>query len=187
MSEKKATTLVLSELEQGIPALSQALGKVMAECCAVCLDNQNHSRGLIFKVALDKDGKEAQDFIIQDWVVVTEDLKRCWRDLNEATELAASGIAILLILKLTEFTTVERAVKTTGIDYWLGKKEDAGRNIFKRHARLEISGLLSGTESQIRSRVRYKLKQAQQSDYSMLPAFIIVVEFSNLLARVVRK
>jgi hypothetical protein len=187
MSEKEATELVLSELEKGVPALTPTLGKVMAECCAVCLDDQKHSKGVIFKVASDKEGKQAQDFVIQDWEIVTENLKRCWRDLNEATELAASGIAILLIIQLTEFTTVERAVRTTGIDYWLGTKEDAGQNIFSRHARLEISGLLSGTESQIRSRVRYKLKQAQQSDYSMLPAFIVVVEFGNPLARVVKK
>lgn len=35
--------LLLTELAQGLPAITPSFGAVLAEACAVCLEKQNHS------------------------------------------------------------------------------------------------------------------------------------------------
>lgn len=87
-------------------------------------------------------------------------------------------IAILLAIKKTGYSTVERSIKGTGFDYWLGEAKNTEELPFQRKARLEISGIRSGNEYQVNRRVNMKLMQTNRSDNIGLPAYIIVVEFS---------
>jgi hypothetical protein len=103
--------------------------------------------------------------------------------MPEATERGASAIAFLLMLQLTDYTVIERSRKGTGFDYWLGHKDDM---IFQRAARLEISGILSGTAQTVDTRVAQKKKQTRRSD-GALPAYIVVVEFGAPTAKVVQR
>jgi hypothetical protein len=104
-------------------------------------------------------------------------------DWEEAIEMGACGIAILLLRDHTGLT-VQRAFKGGGFDYWLGIADD---NLpFQNLARLDVSGVLHGDESRIKARVKEKLEQIKPSDGS-LSAYIVVVEFSRPLARVVKK
>jgi hypothetical protein len=114
---------------------------------------------------------------------------RCsWNDKEEATEFGACAIAILVILDLTDYTVISRAAKGGGFDYWLGKEEnDEELPSYQNKARLEVSGILRGNDSDIQSRVRKKLKQVEPSDDTTLPAYIVVVEFSKPLSLVVKK
>jgi len=117
-------------------------------------------------------------------------MRRSWADLQEATEYGAVAIAILLIVKYTEYTIIERAVKGTGFDYWLLEEslytED---EIFPLgSARLEVSGIIHAEkETEILARVREKIRQTNVSDDTRLPALIVVVEFSRPAAHMVRK
>ena len=77
---------------------------------------------------------------------------------------------------------MERSRKGTGFDYWLGKKE-LDNTLLQDKARLEVSGIRKGNESLIDSRIKLKMKQTERSDNG-LRAVIIVVEFSNPLAKV---
>ena len=187
MSSVTAKELVLSKLAEGIPALSPAVGKTMAEACAVCLDNQKHKKGVELNVELREDTSSTHTFTLKDWEDVTDLLKRCWNDLPYTTEQAAYGIAILLICELTEFTAIERAKKGTGFDYWLGKKEFEEDLPFKREARLEVSGILLGSKALLENRMKIKLKQTIPSDGTALPAYTVVVEFSQPISQVVKK
>jgi hypothetical protein len=89
---------------------------------------------------------------------------------------------------MTGYTVVQRAVKGTGIDYWLGEEDVLP---FQNMARLEISGILHGEASDVQQRVKEKINQTRRSDMTIsgnpLPAFIVVVEFSQPLAQVVRR
>jgi hypothetical protein len=58
--------------------------------------------------------------------------------------------------------------------------------IFQDKARLEVSGILEGSDSLIRSRVRQKKDQTKVSD-GQLPAYVIVVEYSKPVTQVVRR
>jgi len=109
-------------------------------------------------------------------------VENSWNDLEEATEKGAAGIAILVILELTEYTILRRAEKDTGIDYWLAYQrdvKDVGENVLKHAARLEVSGILEqNPNNTIRRRVKRKLEQSKFSDKTRLPAYVLVAEFS---------
>jgi len=111
---------------------------------------------------------------------------RCYNDEEFATELGAYGVAFLLILDLTDYTIIKRSRRGTGFDYWLGKAENGEELPFQNKERLEVSGIRSGDNSRVKSRVNKKLKQVQASNATALPAFIVVVEFSAPLSQMVR-
>jgi len=81
------------------------------------------------------------------------------------------------------YEVIQRSRKGTGFDYWMG---DESALPFQNKARLEISGIRKGGESDIKTRVKQKLKQTNQSD-GKLPAYVIVIEFGRPVAEVRRK
>ncbi len=116
--------------------------------------------------------------------------KRSWRQRQRLGEWAAEGIAFLMIEEFTPFTVVDqseidtRASQGTGIDYYLGAKEDLNcedADDFPEHlARLEVSGILRPSASNtLKARVSRKIERSKQSDSDGTPAFIIVVEFES--------
>ncbi len=106
--------------------------------------------------------------------VVDDQLQRTYADQQEATEHAAECMAIMLALKLTKYTVVERSVKGTGIDYWLGEPDDI---LFQSKARLEVSGTFDGDEKELEKRFNSKCKQTKRSDGTALPAYVSVTAF----------
>ncbi len=166
-------TINVNEICDGLPGITPISGKHLFEACVVCLTRQNHSfEGTKLAVSFDK-----QFEMTMTWDnIFNEQLDRTWKDQEYTTEHGAVCLAILTALKLTDFTVIERAVKKTGIDYWLGKKGDL---LFQIKARLEISGIFNGSENEIYCRYNFKIKQTKQSDKSQLPAFIGIVEFNK--------
>jgi hypothetical protein len=179
MISHNGNRLDLNNLGHGLPAITPNLGKAFAEAGAVCLEDQGHTMGVAIAVIGD-----FNDSFQLYWPQVDDRMRRCHNDPQEATEWGACGIAILLIRILTSFTIIERSFKGTGIDYWLGHEDDDLP--FQNKARLEISGIRNGSNSEINSRVRQKLSQTTPSDGS-LPAFVVVVEFGNPLSKVKKK
>jgi hypothetical protein len=116
---------------------------------------------------------------------IDEQARRSWNDTQEMTEYGACGVAVLLVLKFTEYTVIERSKKGTGFDYWLGFKNS--ELPFQNSARLEISGILKGDKVAFNSRVNQKLKQTFPTDNTKLPAYVVVVEFSEPKAKMVTK
>jgi hypothetical protein len=115
-------------------------------------------------------------------------MRRSWRDLEYTTEHAACGVALLLILDLTEYTVISRSQKGTGFDYWIGTEDESEDEppSFENKVRLEVSGIRSGDYRDIQTRVNQKSRRLSCFPNS-LPAYIIVVEFSMPLSRVVEK
>ena len=104
--------------------------------------------------------------------------------MQDATEYGAYGISFILIRQLTPFTIIERARKGPGFDYWLGYEDDI---LFQKKARLEVSGILRGTDAEINSRSKQKLAQTAPSDGMGLHAYIVIVEFNQPTSKVVTK
>jgi hypothetical protein len=174
--------LNLQSLHQGLPAITPAFGAAIAEAGAICLTGEAHESGVILEVK----GEFSTRFQL-DWQPVTEQAQRCWNDEEYTTEQAAYGIAFLLILQLTKLTVIERSRKGTGFDYWLGSQDSTRILPFQRMARLEVSGIRKGNQSQINARVKQKTEQTGASDAEGLPAYIIVVEFSRPISVVSAK
>jgi hypothetical protein len=169
--------LNLHSLTQGLPAITPAFGSAIAEAGAICLTDAAHETGVILEI----EGDFSATFQL-DWHPVTDQIQRCWNDEEYTTEQAAYGIAFLLILQLTNLTVIERSRKGTGFDYWLGIQDPFATLPFQKMARLEVSGIRKGNQSQINARVKQKTEQTRPSDTQGLPAYIIVVEFSRPIA-----
>ncbi len=169
---------MLQDLVAGLPAITSAFGACLAEAAAICLEKSGHKCGVELLVTGDLIG-----YFKLYWPKVTDQMRRCWNDYEVTTEQGAYAIAFLIIRELTNFTIIERSFKGTGIDYWLGDKNDL---FFRRKTRLEVSGIRKGNQSTIKNRLNIKLKQTTRS-HSLLPVHIIIVEFSRPTAQVVLK
>lgn len=169
-------TLDLTEIMEGLPGLSKVSGTHLYESCVVCLTRHNHNHtgtGLY----LYGDSEINCNLVWEN--IFDDQLNRTWADQFYATEHAAVCLAILLALKLTDFTIIEKSARKNGFDYWLGKNGDI---LFQRKARLEISGIFNGSAKDLDKRYKVKVKQTNQSDSLNLPAYVGIVEFSNPIA-----
>jgi hypothetical protein len=160
-----------------MPGLTPACGTMLAECAAVCLEDRAHLRG----TRLHTSGHSICDYQLE-WGPVDDQQRRCYKDLQEATERGATAIAILVLKELTDLVVIERSKKGPGFDYWIGKDDD-DLLPFANKARLEVSGILDGTTSEINTRIKQKRQQISPSD-GAAPGYIAVVEFSRPLAHV---
>ena len=163
--------LDLSVLEQGMPGISRNWGSFLAEGSAVCLEHHSHPKGVCLRVT----GSFNTSLGIQWATVVTEQVINSWNDKQELVEYGACGVAILAVLKLADYKVIRRARKGTRVDYWLANTESTMP--FQEAARLEVSGILQGNETDVARRVRQKTSRTQLSPNS-LPAYVVVVEFS---------
>jgi hypothetical protein len=168
-------------LKTGEFGLTNAGGTLLAEAAAFCLHHHRHVAPVVFTISGD-----ASKSGVLVWDAVTKPHTSTYADLPEATAWGACGIAILVATRLTGIPFVQRSVKGTGVDYWLGDdSEDHG--LFQRKARLEVSGILEGREAEIRRRLKRKLAQTTPSDSTSLPAYVAIVEFSAPQSRFVKK
>lgn len=171
----------INELEDGLPGVSPRVGARHSEACLVCFASQKHASGIEMEIQGAFDSR-----VVLNWNgEVTEQISKSW-DEREATDAGACGIAFLLILRLTEFTVIERSRIGTGFDYFLGK---ANAVLFDTPtARLEVSGIRQAKrKSEITRRVKEKLNQTDVSDAMALPAYVVVVEFGKPISHVVLK
>jgi hypothetical protein len=167
----------LQEIKKNIPGLTETIGEYLYEACVVCLKRQNHdNKNTILKVK----GDFQSDYILTWDDLYNSSIERAWKDQNVATESGAICISILLLLKLTDFTIIERSAGKNGFDYWLGFKNDP---LFQKKGRLEISGLFSKNEKEVDKRYKIKEEQTKRSDNLKIPAFIGIVEFSIPMAK----
>ena len=162
----------------GLPALDVHTGRHYANAAAVCFEDQKHLQGVELKVK----GVEDRAYHLR-WPVVTEQTLRTHHDLQDATFHGAYAVAIMLAMEITGYTVVQQARKGSGVDYWLGANDS---DLFVG-ARLEVSGILSGDESTIKSRIRQKKKQTKRSEATGLPAYACVVEFGRPEAHFVKQ
>ncbi len=183
MDDRESVALYLASLIEGIPALTPALGGTLAEAAAVCLANQGHGERCLLQVRWQS---EQRAFILHR-PLVSEPMRRAYRDLQEATELGACGVAVLVAREITGHTAIERSVKGTGFDYWIGtfNSPERGLEPLERKAHLEVSGILQAGREIVEGRVREKIQQTRRSagDY---PAYVVVVEFSTPLTWIER-
>ena len=176
-------TLNISELNNGLPTITSAYGQEMAEAAAFCLIKSSHQSSNCILTCIKTLKNDTEDFQLF-WDDLDPRVESTYGDLDEATEYGAMGIAILLSIKLTEYSTVERSMKETGIDFWIGDKDG---EMFQEKARLEVSGIFQGNDSQFKSRIKQKFKQTNISDNSGFDCFVSVIEFSKPIASFLSK
>ena len=186
MNENNVGNLILESLSSGTPALTENKASMLKESCVWCLTKCEHSNGVIIE-SLFCDRSDCHRVIWDEGRINLDNILRAYNS-DDAIEFGAEAITLLLIKEHTPYTAIERAVKGTGIDYWLGYKSDNPTILFsKTDARLEITGILRqrGTNT-IRNRIKMKMKQTEASDHTF-PVYISVIEFSGPKAEMVIK
>ena len=177
LDETSTPLLLLKQLSNGYPALTPAAGGRLAEAASVALERHKHQNPVTLKAR----GAFVVQFALE-YFKINDQMRRTYGDPDENTEEGACGIALLLLINLTNHTVVRRSRKGTGVDYFLG---DANDFLFQNTARLEVSGIGKGTEQEIKRRVREKKTQTEQSDALTIPAYVVIVEFSTPVAEVI--
>lgn len=164
----------LNKLGDGdMPGLSPGFGRHLAEAAAVCLDNQKHVSGIDIQFTA-----PSGNVVKLEWSEVNDHQRNSYKDLQEATEYGACGIAILLMRHLTGKIVLERSIKGPGMgfDYWLGDNDND--DLFAGKTRLEVSGILSGNEKDLKTRATQKKKQMHPSS-NLGPGYVGIIEFSK--------
>lgn len=157
-------------LTSNLPGVSPGTASYLLENAVACLHRQNHSSGVTMRCNGIDNTPETVSWATQ----FTDQMDRSLNDQEVATEHGAACISILYALQHTDYTVVQRSRKKTGVDYWLGKKDDI---LFQNSARMEVSGIYN-EPGKVAARVKRKLEQSDQSDSTGMPAYISVVEFS---------
>ena len=170
----------ITAIKGGLPGITSIAAQQLYETFEVCMQSSGHPEAVTLMMAGD-----ITDSIVIHWQDECNEQKvRTYTDMQYATEHGAICLSVMLTIALTPYTIIERSRKGTGIDYWLGDKDSF---LFQRKARLEVSGILHGDDSQIKSRHAAKIEQANKSDELQLPAYISVVEFSKPKALFAKK
>lgn len=176
------------------PGTSPVYGAALAEACSVCLERSNHVSGVSLSVTGLGDG----DYRLF-WDAVTRQMFRTWTDSDEAVEHGAACLAEFIVKEKIGHMVLSRSYKGTGFDYLLGDRNvDEVSNAERAatlewaevlrndglvvRARLEVSGIMRGTDVQVRRRVSSKLEQMSVSDGWGVPGYAVVVEFGRPLA-----
>ena len=138
--ESENAQLVLESLSVGIPALTPVKSAFLKEACVWCLLQCDHPNGVLISCEICNDNvgysiKWNDDFDL-------ETLLRSY-NMDDAVEFGAEALSLLLVREKTNYTAIKRAVRPSGIDYWLGYKKEKDISLFSfADARLEISGIL---------------------------------------------
>jgi len=167
----------LATLSSGMPGLTQAAGTFLSEAASICLEDQSHSSGVVLSIH----GSQIAEGPLT-WPLVSDQHRRTYNDLDEATEYGACAVAIVIIKQLMGQVVVERSKKGKGFDYWLGAADDD--DLFQDRTRLEVSGIRHGSDGAVAARLKVKEAQIKQSTGA---ALIVIVEFSRPKARIVTK
>lgn len=165
-------TIQLSDIRLGTPGISPIEGANLYENCIVAMHNSGH----LSPVILQMEGIRTEPFSLIWEDSFNDQLRRTYNDEQSVTERAAIAVSVMLAIRTTSYTVIERSRKGTGFDYMLGDDQNP---LFVPEARLEVSGIMRETnDNTIASRFQQKCLQTERSDDSCLPAFVSVVEFS---------
>lgn len=152
----------------------------------VCLEHNSHTSGTETDLRNLNETLERLNLV---WTRSIEDNdRRNWGGPSNAAERAGEGMAWLIIHRFTDFTVIKRSLKKTGVDFWLGYKQDVEELVFQDKARMEAKGRTElRYESHIRQVVNKALEQTELSNSTGMPAYIVVTEFSRPVIYLVEK
>ncbi len=178
--------LNLESLFSELPVMTEWYAGECYSALLVCLEHNHHKSGTETDL---RDLTKTMERLELVWTKPIEDNdRRNWGGPSNAAERAGEGMAWLIIHEFTDYTVIKRSLKKTGVDFWLGYKEDVEKLVFQDKARMEAKGRTElKYDSQIQRVVTKALEQTEQSDNTKLPAYIVVTEFSRPVIYLVEK
>jgi hypothetical protein len=167
-------------------ALPNGKAAMYVEACVWCMDQNGHVNGVDIDVLFEKKNHKYQ-ILWTDSNIDIQKIKAHY-NIDDALPFGAEAIAFFVCITNTNYDHLNRAIRKTGIDYWLGYKNANPNLPFQNSGRLEISGILTESETNtIEKRIKEKINQTIQSDKTTLPVYIVVVSFDRPYAKMVVK
>jgi hypothetical protein len=163
--------LPLQDMHLRHHGLTPAVAANNSEAAAVCL-SRHHSPPTAFGIENDAEAQQAR----VEWVEPDSRTLGAWNNRIDATEMGAYACAIAAVELAKGYFAVRRAETGTGADYYIGPA-GSGVDDLENCYRLEVSGVDSGMDRDIRQRLLQKLEQTRRGD-SSLPAVAGVVGFA---------
>lgn len=166
----------IDDLKAGINKISSVVCAYYAESASVCLKRMNHQPQMT--QLLIKKG-QTQEHVNLLWSEVERD--EGYLDMVNTVENGAYGVSFLVVLHSTQYTIAQQAFRGKGFDFWLSQKEESdGYDPYNfLNAKLEVSGILDGGESQIAERKRQKEEQIKKGADLEFPCIVSIVEFGT--------
>lgn len=174
---RSAVPLDLADVLNLDCGLTQSFLMCLRDAATVCFDERGHAPGVAMQVL----GSKPAEYAVF-WYEVDDAMKRTWADRDYATEHSAYCIAFLLVHDLKGMISIERSKKENGFDYWIGVK-DHRYSLFQKKARLEVSGIRTGQENSVATRLDEKVTRLKKYK-NPLSAIVIIVEFGTPQARI---
>lgn len=148
------------------PGVSHGVASAMTEAASVALARRHASPT---EVALDDAGQIAQ--AVLSWAAPDAQALRAWRDPARATEWGAEAVAILCVERRRGLVVVDRALRGSHVDYYLGQPGDS----LERAASLEVGGTQDG---RVAGLLEEKRRQATRNP-DRLPTLAVAVRFHD--------
>jgi hypothetical protein len=164
------TLLPLKNMAQRHRGLTPAIADSYVEAACVCLDRY-HTPPVVFDI---EDGRQRRQ-ATADWCVTDARTRGAWANQTDSTEAGAYACAIAAVELTQGLFAVRRAETLTGADYYIAPSGHDPNDI-EGCLRLEVSGTSSTEPSDVKYRLRQKLKQVE-AGRSNLPAWAAVVGF----------
>lgn len=155
---------------------------MLMESCVWCMEQFNHNSGVKIEVLFN--GEKNSFPVI--WEINNSELIKVRNQYNydDAVEFGAEALAFFISCSQTKYNRVKRTVTKTGIDYWLGFRDDDPEKPFQKAGRLEISGIMrESATNKVDYRIKSKFKQTELSVRTLLPVFVVVVVFEKPSAK----
>jgi hypothetical protein len=162
----------------GLAQLTPSFGGSIAEANAVCMQASGHSSGVEMIV-----GGAVKDRFAINWQDPDKRAASTWADMQVAAEHGAYAVAICVIAESKGLNALSRSRKGTGFDFWLGELDSDLP--FQDKARLEVSGILKGTDSQVEYRAKKKKEQMAPTNGNLV-GYAFVVEFGAPQSKVIQ-
>jgi hypothetical protein len=180
---KSVAKLHLDKLKGGISGISRTYGAFLAEAIAVCMTSAGHESPVKIKVEGDFDA----EFNLEWHEEIGAAELSSWRDLKEATEYAAMGLAVLLISDLTTYEVFQRNEQDEDADFTMQEARDhIALQSSPQKAHLEVSGIFAESlTNTLNMRISTKTKGLEKRMMPSMPVFIAVIEFSMPKAKIV--
>lgn len=172
MADDEPLDLDLTRLPR-IWNLDEGLLAVCVRSAAVMLQRFHDRPPAPGRVVRNQDTERIADV---NWRVPTEVEQRSFLNHKDATEDGAYAVAFAVAHALERYVVVMRAEQLTGCDYLLVREGEPENDFVK----LEVSGLATGTDGEVRERLREKVGQVGGGTL-VRPGLAVVVRFERVM------
>lgn len=170
MTKNQLPVLPLKDMDKRHKGFTPPIASSFLEAARVCLDRHHNSPQ---EFTLEDDEEKSQARV--EWERSDERIRAAWANTDDATRDGAYAMALAATELLRGLFAVRRTSTKSGADYYIAPLGQETEDLEENWLRLEISGT-SGSKSQVKSRLKIKIKQAQQGK-DKLPALAAIVGF----------